>query len=384
VNVISAAIIVSNNRIGEELQAALSTLPVRVLFALCETPDDWLDLQDRIDRVRPELILLDITQLREPLEVVIRRFRETSAQPAVFALHTSADPAAILAAMRAGASEYLFPPFAQPLQAALERWDLQQDKKSEQHKGGGRTIGFLSTKGGCGATTVACHVAARLPEYTKSRVLLADCDLQTGLIGFLLKSKSSYTIADAANNLARLDPSYWRALVSNGIPGLEIIAAPNSPQAKRIAPGQLKQVLAFARRQYEWTVADLGRNLDETTLTLIDAIDETYVVTTCDVPALHQAKHIIQTLLEGGYAPSRLRLIINRLEKRADITTEELQKMLGIAAYATLGDDPVALREAHMDGRLIADGCPLGRSIADLTARIAGVETRKKKFAIFG
>ena len=41
------------------------------------------------------------------------------------------------------------------------------------------------------------------------------------MIGFLTKTKAIYSILDAVNNLHRLDISYWKALVSNGIPGVE-------------------------------------------------------------------------------------------------------------------------------------------------------------------
>ena len=52
------------------------------------------------------------------------------------------------------------------------------------------------------------------------KVLLADFDMDAGMVGFLMKVKSPYSILDAINNLHRLDASYWKALVSNGIPGL--------------------------------------------------------------------------------------------------------------------------------------------------------------------
>ena len=58
------------------------------------------------------------------------------------------------------------------------------------------------------------------------KVLLADLDLDAGMVAFITKTKAVYSILDAVNNLHRLDISYWKALVSNGIPGVEIVSSP--------------------------------------------------------------------------------------------------------------------------------------------------------------
>jgi pilus assembly protein CpaE len=216
-------------------------------------------------------------------------------------------------------------------------------------------------------------------------VLLADLDFQAGMIGFLVKTKSPYSIADAVNNLQRLDGSYWHGIVSNGIPNLEIITAPMAPASKQISAPQVKQVLAFARTQYDWTVLDLGRNLNASTLSLLDLIDETYLITTHEVPALHQAKQMIQYLLDSGYSQSNLRLLLNRTPKRMEVTLDELEKMLGVKIYATIANDYPALQEAYSEGRLLEAGSNLGKNFVRLTARIAGVEdNNKKRFSLFG
>ena len=111
---ITAGIVVETKELWDELTALTSgSLPIRLLFELSEVPPDWAAFLDRIDRVRPDVILLDVTELREPLEEVVQADSlHLSAQPAVFALHTSAEPDAILTALRAGVSEYLYPPLA--------------------------------------------------------------------------------------------------------------------------------------------------------------------------------------------------------------------------------------------------------------------------------
>ncbi len=291
---LSVALIVENRAIADGVSKALESHPVRVLFETNEIPSDWSELVARIERVRPELVLLDLTTLRQPLEDVMRVLGRTSINPPVFVLNDQADSEAILGALRAGASEFLFLPFTDTLPQALVRFEKSRRERQMQTAGKGKLVGFLSAKGGCGATTMACHFSVGLTEHGDAKVLLADLDFQSGVIDFLAKVKTGYSIADAVNNIQRLDDSYWKGLVSNGIPNLEIITAPSSPSSKAVSVDGLRQVLSFATRQYDWTVLDLGRNLTPDTLSILPMLDETYLVVTPEIPALHQAKRIIR------------------------------------------------------------------------------------------
>ena len=79
------------------------------------------------------------------------------------------------------------------------------------------------------------------------KVLLADLDLDAGMVGFITKTKSVYSILDAVNNLHRLDIHYWKALVSNGIPGVEIVSSPMALASKQPAEGRADPARAGLR-----------------------------------------------------------------------------------------------------------------------------------------
>jgi Flp pilus assembly CpaE family ATPase len=88
-------------------------------------------------------------------------------------------------------------------------------------QGLGKLVGFISGKGGCGSTTLACHTAvevARRAVEQRKRALLMDFDLNAGLTRFMLKSENAYSVCDAINNLAKLDIDYWRRFVGSAIP----------------------------------------------------------------------------------------------------------------------------------------------------------------------
>jgi pilus assembly protein CpaE len=296
----------------------------------------------------------------------------------IIALNDRAAPESILAAMRAGASEYLYPPLSEGLQKALNRLAEERRLAAAAARQRGRTIGFLPVKGGCGATTVACHVAAEIERASGAEVLLADMDLDSGLIGFLMKTKSSYSILDAAQNVHRLDASYWSALVSTPQGKLEIIKAPPIGSSREpVATEALRMVLQFLRANYDYVIVDFGR-LTATTAGVLDEMDDILLVSTFDLPALHQGKQVIQALLDAGFGRAQLRLVLNRAPKRPDFTSAEVQKALGLPVYEMLPNDYPGLYQAYSDGTLLPAGGDLAKALAGLACKIAGVQPKEK------
>ena len=145
-------------------------------------------------------------------------------------------------------------------------------------------------------------------------------------------------------------------------------------------------MLRFVRFQYDCTVVDLGRGLNPLVMNALEEVDEAFLVTTLDVPALHQAKQIVLSLLDSGYATNRLRLVLNRVPKRPDVLPSELEELLGIPVYAMLPDDYASIYEAYAEGQLLPASSDLGRQLGRMAAKIAGVPEQpgKKKFSIFG
>jgi pilus assembly protein CpaE len=212
-------------------------------------------------------------------------------------------------------------------------------------------------------------------------------DFHSGMVHFLMKTKSKHTVEDAFTNLNRLDSSFWRALISNGTPRLEVITAPDPANLRELpTPEQFIKVLNFMRTQYDWTLVDLGRNMNFLGLSVLDQIDETCLVTTLEVPALHRAKQILQKLVDSGYGRNRLRLVLNRVPNRTDITPLEIEKMFGWPVYALLPDDSEALYECYAEGKLLPPSAKLSQHVGRLTRKLTGIAEPKEKgfFRLFG
>jgi pilus assembly protein CpaE len=180
--------------------------------------------------------------------------------------------------------------------------------------------------------------------------------------------------------------SYWNALVSSEWPGLEIVAAPVGYLPKDPVPGEsLAKIVTFVRAHYAWTVVDLGCTLNMATIAVLDEIDDIYLVTTLEVPSLHQAKQAVQTLINAGFR-NRLHVILNRTPQRPDVTAEELERILGMPIDMMLPNDYYALNDAFCKGKLLPSGSHLSRQLSSFAMRLAGapVEKGKRRFGLFG
>ncbi|MBV8907146.1 MAG: AAA family ATPase [Acidobacteriia bacterium] len=344
---------------------------------------DWNSLLERVGQSRPDILLVDLSAVPGELSLGIRQLRHYASRIRVVAVHSRADSKTILSAMRAGANEFLHPPFEDTLVPALERFaNSHEDEAVPVSRG--KVIGFLSAKGGCGATTLACHVSCELQNLTRKNVLLADFDLTSGLVGFLMKTPSSYSILDAVKNISRLDESLWKALVVEHKPNLAVIPAPASySRWDHPDEAQLRQILQFMRTQHDWVVLDLGRSLNSMATAVLDELDQLFLVSTLEVVALHGLKSIVHGLFQQG---EKLQLVLNRTPKMMDISTQELEKILGRSLYATLPNDYMGLYQSYSSGNLLDSNNRLAQHFAMLASKIAGLPPvkSKKKFALFG
>lgn len=350
----------------------------------CEQHDgDWNSLLEQLAQIHPDVLLLELCAIPGELNIAMRQLRYYSPSSKIIALHSTDDPKAILTAMRAGINEFLHPPFEGSLPAAILRVTSAGSSDGAPIKHG-KLIGFLSAKGGCGATTLACHVASELQNLTNKSVLLVDLDLTSGLVGFLMKTPSSYSVLDAIKNLSRLDESLWKALIVEQRPQLAVVPAPAScSRWDHPDENHLRQALQFMRTQHDWIVLDLGRSLNSMATAVLEEIDQLFLVSTLEVVALHGLKSIVHGLFEQG---EKLQVVLNRTPKMMDITTHELEKILGRSLYAALPNDYMALYQSYSSGNLLDSNNRLAQHFAMLASKIAGLPPvkSKKKFALFG
>ena len=119
---------------------------------------------------------------------------------------------------------------------------------------------FLPAKAGSGATTIAVNTSLALSRMPDAHVLLADLDLNCGMVGFmLLLNQSPYSIVDAAENALDLDENLWPKIVSTK-DNLDVLPVGKLSPGFRIEATQIALDYAF---RHCWPSSSTSRNDDE-------------------------------------------------------------------------------------------------------------------------
>jgi pilus assembly protein CpaE len=372
---LTAAFVVSNRTIWEQAHACIQNLPVRLAVeqGMEQTDPSEADaLLDRIERHRVDVVFVEASRIALPLEEFVRRLRNTPSQPAVFVLNPDASPELILEALRAGANEYLYPPLADTLRDALQRLSAARSKGgSETSNALGKIYGFLSASGGCGATTITVHLAADVARQMKQATLLADFDFDAGLLRFLMKAKTTYSVRDAIDNLHRMDASLWKGLVSSQPDKLDVIPAPDEVAAKR-APGreEMTHLMRFIRSTYQVSLIDFGRSVSVAALDSLPELETLYLVTTPHRTALERAHRAIQIIESRGFNGSRLKVLLNRADDRKKSELEAIEQTLGRPVEMMFRNDHLPLYDAYSEGRFLPPANALAKEFHALAEAI--------------
>ncbi len=374
------AVLIAPNR--DLAQQFLATVPQTRAFQIMADlksypPQQTLEIRAR--QLKPQVVLLDLaTDLNAATELI--RFVTTLSPPVqVIGLHTHNDAAAILQSLRAGAIEFLYAPFDLGTQReAINRLRRLCAPETPTVTEAGHVIGFASSKPGSGASTIATQAAFSLQRLTQKRILLADFDLTGGTIGFYLKLSQNYSLVDALQHAEHLDLALWNSLTVN-YGGIDILPAPAAPYAEPIDPSRLRVLVEHARQLYDWVILDLPAVFNRTSLMAISECERAFLVSTAELPSLHLTRKALTLVENLGFPKDRFHVLVNRIDKRSDIGTTEMEKLFGTKVHASLPNDYFSLHRVVTLGQPLGGDGDLGKSIENVATRLCGAFDGGKK-----
>ncbi|MBV8730460.1 MAG: hypothetical protein JO336_11710 [Acidobacteriia bacterium] len=321
------------------------------------------------------LCFLDV---RSNEEEALALISETAPVMPVVALHPETDADLILRCLRRGACEFLSDGGAEQLRGLLER--LNRLRSPAQPEKPAAVYSVVPGKAGCGASTVAVHLAVELNRSAAARVLLVDTDYVTSSVGFLLKLKSDFHLDDAIRDCMRLDEDFWRHLVLPAH-GIDILTAPENPASPIVLdhPAAV-ELICFWREHYDAVVLDTA-GVPEPGVTLASLSDEVFLVTTNELGALHAAKRSLEYLEHGGIPPEKLKLLVTRYTPATGLKSEDFKTALRLAPFALLSNDYEAVQEAVLEGRPAPASSRFSRSVRDFVQQLTGKSASAKNEA---
>ncbi len=374
------ALLISPNR--ELAQQFLATLPQTRAFQILADlksypPHQTLDIRAR--QLKPNVILLDLmTDLPAAVELI--KWASALQPPVhVVGLHGHNDSTAILQSLRAGACEFLFAPFELSQQreaiARLRRMIVPEAPAESEE---GHAIAFTSPKPGSGASTIATQTAFSLERLTGKRVLLADCDLTGGTIGFYLKLSHNYSLVDALQHAEHLDPALWNSLTVN-YGGVDILPAPAAPYADAVDPARMRMLVDQARHIYDWVILDLPTVFSRNSLMAISECERALLISTSELPSLHLTRKALTMLDQLGFPKDRFHVLVNRVSKYDRMGLEHIEGLFGCKVHARLPNDYFSLHRVVTLGQPLGAEGELGKAIESVATKLAGSVIEKKK-----
>ncbi|MGJ7917969.1 CpaE family protein [Massilia sp. LXY-6] len=304
---------------------------------LMTMPSQAPDLRNIVKESAPDLMLVD-GRNKEALDLEhVERLTLQYPAVAVVLISDAASPKFLLAAMRAGVREVISPSHLQELlRAAVER--IAAKLTAAQASDHAKIHAFIATSGGSGATFLVTNFGYQLAQSHK--VLLVDLNLQFGdALSFIQDGKASKSIGDIARDIKRLDSSLLNASTIHVTPNYHILAAPEEPgQASDIRPEHIDAILGLAVTQYDIVLLDMPRIVDAMLMTALDRAASIFLVLQASVPHLRNADKLLSAFRSLDYSREKVALILNRYDKRNDITIDKIHKALGQLEIHTIAN----------------------------------------------
>jgi pilus assembly protein CpaE len=296
----------------------------------------------------PDVIVVD-TRGSRAIPASLAAVKRQHPQIGVLVVASESDPTVLLEAMRAGASEFLQEPINV---AALEQAVSRLVSHRAAPTAVGEVFAFVGAKGGVGATTAAVNVATALAKVAPSQTLLADLHLTHGDAAILFGAEPRFSIVDALENTHRFDEAFFRGLVTSTIAGPDLLASSDHAMLPYGDVQRFRAVVEFAAQLYRYVVIDVPR-ADGAALEALGAASQIVVVANQELAAARSASRLAAAL-RHRYGRERVLVIVSRVDKHAEITQADIEKVVGSKIEHMLPSDYRLALDALNRGRPLA------------------------------
>lgn len=335
--------------------------PVReAVRRMLELEDDFLVVGEAANgeeaviaarRLEPDVILMDINMPRMD-GISAARAILAEVKTGIIMVSVEGDLDYLRRAMQSGGKDYLVKPFSpEDLAQAIRRVSREAAAAAGAPPRRGRIITVFGTKGGVGRTTIAANLGVAMAlGAADRRVALVDLDLEFGVLAQVLSLKPSSSIVDLCRLSEPVTPARVReVMVNHEDLNLSLLAAPPAPHLAAEVDGEgraergrnyVEEILRALREGWDEVIVDTSAGFREASLAALDLADVVLLVTTPDIPALHntaKALNILQHQLE--YPAEKIRVIVNHADGGQGLGVDDVVQALNFPVYLQLPSD---------------------------------------------
>lgn len=256
--------------------------------------------------------------------------------------------------IRYGVSEYLVTPVETPALVDTIA-DLFAAEGADPI---GRTIAFVSAKGGAGSSTIAHNTAWALSQQVRRDVLIMDMDLPFGTAGLNFNQEPPHGIGDAVFSNDDVDDVVIERLMSKCANHINLLTAPaNLNRDYDFHEQAFENIIEICQKNMPLVVLDLPHAWNGWVRHTLSTVDEVVVVAEPDLANLRNVKFMMDTLKSLRMSEAEPVLLMNKvgLPKRPELSTAEFANTIEVDIFAELGFEPALFGTAANNGQMIAE-----------------------------
>ncbi len=355
------------------------------------------DLVGRIASLRCELVVFGFDLPEQVVLAASTALTETHPEIGCVA-YRSASPEFILRALRSGLGDVINPDhnghseLIETLRRMLKSGALRRERMSIIHGADddGRIITVIGPKGGVGKSTIAVNLACALATDAPNEVVLVDLDLQGGDVAEMLRLEVTSNVAMAARSGALRDPATLKLSLTAHSAGMLVLPAPTSlVEAGQVDLSDLAELLELLGQLFRFVIVDTGPGAPDAVIAAVKSSGDVIAVVSSEVGGIRSLGRYLVALEEIGLQWPRTHFVLNRLDRRAGMTREDVEATLGqpvdvVVEYErsvpAAGNQGVPYIQTRPRGRLTAGIAQLVDRLATTNDADVPVVARKGRF----
>jgi Flp pilus assembly protein, ATPase CpaE len=303
----------------------------------------------------PNLIIVETTLAPEAIPGALERLAEVcDASTRVIVLGHVNDVLLYRELIRSGISEYIvLPATAQMIVTAITELYAADGAAPI-----GRTIGFVSAKGGAGGSTVAHNVAWSLATTLRQDCLILDMDLAFGTAGLNFNQDPPHGLADALLANQKVDQTMLDRLMSKAANHINLLTAPATlDRTWDFEEREFEQIVEICQKSVPVIVLDIPHLWNAWTRYTLATLDEVVIVAEPDLANLRNAKNLGDTIKALRPTEKPPSLVINKqgVPRRPEIAAAEFASSIECALVGQIGFDAALFGTAANNGQMIAE-----------------------------
>ncbi|MDP3369503.1 MAG: AAA family ATPase [Brevundimonas sp.] len=303
----------------------------------------------------PNLIIVETTLPTEDIPRALERLAEVcDAATRLIVLGHVNDVVLYRELIRSGVSEYIVLPTSSQAIVSV----ITELFAAEGAAPIGRTIGFISAKGGSGASTISHNVGWAISQSLRQDVLILDMDFAFGTAGLNFNQDPPHGIADAIGASQKMDQTLLDRLSSKAANHVSLLTAPVVlDKTFDFEEREFEQIIEVSQKSTPVVILDIPHIWSAWVRHTIATIDEIIIVAEPDLANLRNAKNLSDTIKALRPTEAEPMLVLNKVgvPRRPEIPANEFATSVECKLLGQVSFDAQTFGTAANNGQMIAE-----------------------------